>query len=125
MHCTRRLVEYSGKTSLWLCRHPARQLLVYVVRLLNQRAVNGEVMRLVKVKAHAGDPLNEAADTLASAAAELDPSRSQEVDLEGVYVRCRGTFVPVYEPFRGDGCVQGTGCGPAALPESAVRPSHC
>ena len=98
MHCTRRLVEYSGKTSLWLCRHPARQLLVYVVRLHNQRAVNGEVMRLVKVKAHDGDPLNEAAYTLASAAAESDPSRSQDVDPEGVYFGYRGALVPWNSP---------------------------
>jgi ribonuclease HI len=47
---------------LWLYRHPARQLLVYVARLINQRAANGVVTRLGKVKAHAGDPLNEAAD---------------------------------------------------------------
>ena len=59
---------------LWLYRHPARQLLVYIARLINQSAANGVVTRLVKVKAHAGDPLNEAADTMASAAAELDPS---------------------------------------------------
>ena len=79
---------------LWLYRHPARQLLVYVARLINQRAANGVVTRLVKVKAHAGDPLNEAADTLASAAAESDPSRSQDVDPEGVYFGYRGALVP-------------------------------
>ena len=79
---------------LWLYRHPARQLLVYIARLINQRAANGVITRLVKVKAHAGDPLNEAADTLASAAAELDPSRSQEVDPEGVHFGYKGVLVP-------------------------------
>ena len=79
---------------LWLYRHPARQLLVHVVSLINRRAAAGVVTRLVKVKAHAGDPLNEAADALASAAAELDPSRPQEVDPEGVYLRFKGALVP-------------------------------
>jgi ribonuclease HI len=68
---------------LWLYRHPARQLLVHIARLINQRAAYGVATLLVKVKAHAGDPLNEAADTLASDAAELDPSQSQEVDPRG------------------------------------------
>ena len=45
-------------------------------------------------QAHAGDPLNEAADALASAAAELDSSRPQEVDQEGVYFRYKGPLVP-------------------------------
>ena len=81
---------------LWLYRHQARQLLGRVARLINQRAAAGVVTRLVKVKAHAGDPLNGAADALASAAAELDPSRPQEVDPEGVYrdFRYKGTLVP-------------------------------
>jgi len=33
---------------LWLYRHPARQLLVYVARLINERAAKGVVTRLVK-----------------------------------------------------------------------------
>jgi ribonuclease HI len=70
---------------LWLYRHPARQLLVHIASLINQRAADGVATRLVKVKAHEGDPLNEAADTLAADAAELDPSHSQEVDPEGVH----------------------------------------
>ena len=41
------------------------------------------------VRVHAGDPLNEAADALASAVAELNPSRSQEMDPKGVYFRYR------------------------------------
>jgi ribonuclease HI len=77
---------------LWLYRHPARQLLVHIarLRLINQRAADGESTRLVQVKAHAGDPLNEAADTLASDAAELDPLKSQEVDPEGVHFWIQG-----------------------------------
>ena len=49
-----------------------RQLLTYVVRLFNRRHEAGVVTRLVKVKSHCGEPLNEAADALASAAAEAD-----------------------------------------------------
>jgi hypothetical protein len=79
---------------LWLYRHPARQLLVHIASLINQRAADGVATRLVKVKAHAGDPLNDAADTLASDAAELDPSQSQEVDPEGVHFGYRGSLVP-------------------------------
>ena len=48
----------------------------------------------MKVKEYAGDPLIEAADALASAAAELDPLRSQDVDPEGVYFRHKGILVP-------------------------------
>ena len=51
---------------MWIYRHPARQLLGHVARLINQRAAAGVVTRLVKVKAHASDPLNEAADALAT-----------------------------------------------------------
>ena len=79
---------------LWLYRHTARKLLGHGARLINRRAAAGVVTRLAKVKAHAGDPLNGAADALASAAAELDPSRPQEVDPEGVYFRYEGTLVP-------------------------------
>jgi hypothetical protein len=42
--------------------------------LPNRRHAAGVVTRFVKVKAHGGEPLNEAADTLASAAAEADDS---------------------------------------------------
>jgi hypothetical protein len=79
---------------LWLYRHPARQLLVHIAGIINQHAANGVATRLVKVKAHAGDPLNEAADTSASDAAELDPSQSQEVDPEVVHFGYRGALVP-------------------------------
>ena len=42
------------------------------MRLLNRRHAAGVLTRLIKVKAHCGEPLNEAADALASAAAEAD-----------------------------------------------------
>ena len=87
-----------GHVARLVYRHPDRQLLVQVVtqvkRLINRRAAARVVTRLVKVKAQAGDPLNEAADALASAAAGLDPTRSQGVDPEGVYIRYRGTLMP-------------------------------
>jgi len=52
-----------------------RQLITHVVRLLNRQYAAGVVTRLVKVKSHFGEPLNEAADALASAAAEADDSQ--------------------------------------------------
>jgi ribonuclease HI len=53
-----------------LFRDSVRQLLVHVVKMINKRAVAGSITRLIKVRAHRGEPLNEAADALASAAAE-------------------------------------------------------
>jgi hypothetical protein len=54
-----------------------------VVELLNRRHAAGRVTRIVKVKSHCGEPLNEAADALASAAAEADDSQlSSELHLE-------------------------------------------
>ena len=55
-----------------LYRNPTRQLYIHIVRLLNRRHAAGVLTRLIKVKAHCGEPLNEAADALASAAAEAD-----------------------------------------------------
>ena len=60
---------------LSLHRNPCRQLITHVVTLLNQRHTAGLVTRFVKVKAHCGEPLNEAADALASAAAEAEDSQ--------------------------------------------------
>ena len=70
---------------LWLYRHPERQLLIYVASLVNKRAASNVITRFVKVKAHRSEPLNEAADALASDAAELDPSRPLDLDPEAVY----------------------------------------
>ena len=78
---------------LWLYRHPLRQLLVHTVRLINARAEAGSVTRFIKVKSHRGEPLNEAADTLAAAAAELDPSRPLDLDPEAVYFTLNGSQV--------------------------------
>jgi hypothetical protein len=44
---------------LWIYIHPARRLLVYIARIINQRAADGVATRVVKVKAHAGGPLND------------------------------------------------------------------
>ena len=67
---------------MWIYRHPARQLLGHVARLINQRAAAGVVTRLVKVKAHASDPLNEAADALATMTG-LHPTSSVVVNTPG------------------------------------------
>ena len=62
------------------------QLLICVVRvsLINRRAAAGATPRFVKVKARSAEPFNEAADAMASAAAELDPSRPFDLDPEAV-----------------------------------------
>jgi ribonuclease HI len=57
-----------------LYRHPVRQLLVHVVRLLNQRveaALRRGIPCFIKVRAHRGKPLNEAADAMALEAGEV------------------------------------------------------
>jgi ribonuclease HI len=69
---------------LTLYRHPVRHLTTYVVLLINRRAEAGSRTRLFKVKSHRGEPLNEAADTLASAAAELDPVQPLALDPQAV-----------------------------------------
>jgi ribonuclease HI len=58
--------------SLSFHRNPTCQLYTHMVQLLNQRHAAGVITRLVKVKAHCGEPLNEAADALVLAAAEAD-----------------------------------------------------
>ena len=47
---------------LWLYRHPMRQLATYVTNLINKRTAASVTTRLIKIKAHRGEPLNEAAD---------------------------------------------------------------
>ena len=42
---------------------------------MNRRAAAGATMRFVKVNALRAETLNEAADAMASAAADLDPAR--------------------------------------------------
>ena len=67
---------------LWLYRHTARQLLQHTAQLINRLAELGRITRLTKVRAHSCEPLNEAADALAAAAAELDPARAVDLDLD-------------------------------------------
>ncbi len=64
-----------------------RLLITHVVKLLNERQAAGVVTRFVKVKSHWGDLLNEAADALASAAAEADdsPPMPQQLESEKVH----------------------------------------
>ncbi len=80
-----------------LYRHPARQLLVHVARLLNQRAEAGRTTRFIKLRAHRGEPLTkEAADAMASEAGELDPACAVVLDQdpEAVYFLVKETWVP-------------------------------
>jgi ribonuclease HI len=74
---------------LSLYRHSVRQLLLHVVTLINKRAEAGRCTRFIKVRAHRGEPLNEAADAMAAAAAELDPARSVAMDLDPEAVHFR------------------------------------
>ena len=80
---------------LWLYRHPARQLLQHTAQLINRRAERGRITRFIKVKAHSGEPLNEAADALAADAAELDPARAVDLDLDphAVHFLFKGKWV--------------------------------
>ncbi len=52
-----------GGFPLSLYRHSVRHLLLHVVTLLNRRAATGRITRFIKVRAHRGEPLNEAADS--------------------------------------------------------------
>ena len=67
---------------LWLHRHTARHLLTQVVCRINLRAAAGSITRLIKVRAHRAEPLNEEADVLATEAAESDDSRPIAMDLD-------------------------------------------
>ena len=61
-------------------------------QLINRWAAADATTRFVKFKAHRArlraEPLNEAADTMASAAAELDPFRPLDLNPEAVYFYC-------------------------------------
>ncbi len=80
---------------LWLFLHTARQLLQRTAQLVNRCAEMGRTTRFIKVKAHSGEPLNEAADTLATAEAETDPARDVELDIdpEAVHFLLKGKWV--------------------------------
>ena len=78
-----------------LYRHPARQLLLHVVMLINKRSEAGSTTSFMKVRAHSGEPLNEGADMLAAEAAESDPGRAIALDQdpEAVYFLYREAWV--------------------------------
>jgi hypothetical protein len=71
-----------GDFPLSLYRHSVRYLLLHVVKLVNRRAAAGHIKRFIKVLAHRGEPLNEAADALAAAAADSDPGRPVAIGLD-------------------------------------------
>ena len=63
-----------------LQRHPQRRLITDLVNALNNRASVGARTLFVKVRAHTGEPLNEAADEAADQAVESDPPGLSEHD---------------------------------------------
>ena len=73
-------------------------LLERAIRALNKRVEAGRNTRLVKVRAHAGEPLNTWADQLASSASEEDPTeRDSHLDPLAVYLYCEdqpGVWTP-------------------------------
>ena len=78
---------------LSLHRNACRQLFTHVVQLLNQRYDASIVTRFVKIKSHCCESLNEAADALASAAAEADGSQlssALHLDPDSVHFYIRG-----------------------------------
>jgi hypothetical protein len=68
------------------------------------RAEMGRTTRFIKVKAHSGEPLNEAADALAAATAETDPARDVELDLDPEAVRFlfKGKWIEWDQSLRDD-----------------------
>jgi hypothetical protein len=82
---------------LSLYRHSVKQLLLHVVKQINQCGVAGSITRLIKVRAHRGGALNEAADALASrsAAAESDSAMPAgiELDPDAVHFLWKETWV--------------------------------
>jgi hypothetical protein len=90
--------------ALSLYRHSVRQLLLHVVKLIDKRAVAGSITRLIKVRAHRGGTLNEAADALASAAAESDSVMPAgiELDPDAVHFLWKETWVEWHSRVRQD-----------------------
>jgi hypothetical protein len=68
--------------SLELYCHLVLQLLLQLVRLLNQRADSRLTTRPINVRAHRGEPLNEVADAMAAEAGGFDPARPAVMDLD-------------------------------------------
>lgn len=68
-----------------LQRHPQRRLITDLVNSLNHRASAGASTLFVKVRAHTGEPMNEAADEAADQAVESDPPAISELDQARCY----------------------------------------
>ena len=113
-----------------------RQLLVYAVRRLNRRVAAGSITRLVKVKSHRAEPLNAAADALASAAAELDPSRPIDLDPEAVYfylgdtpvewdARLKGHLVQIAAKQSREALLRSSASGPGLMDQCRSQPRGC
>ena len=68
-----------------LQRHPQRRLITDLVISLNHRASAGARTLFVKVRAHTGEPMNEAADEAADQAVESDPPGLSEHDQARCY----------------------------------------
>ena len=73
-----------------LHRHPQIQLINELVRALNQRSRAGASSLFVKIRAHKGEPLNEAADEAADEAAEYDPPGTTVLDPGSCYFQNNG-----------------------------------
>ena len=73
--------------SPWMKGEENRALLRHVVELINRRVSAGVFTRFVKVPAHKGHPLNEAADAAARQAATLEPEEAAQVWPESEVVR--------------------------------------
>ena len=63
-----------------LRKHPQRDLLVRLVAALNRRAAAEAPTLLVKIRAHTGEPMNEAADEAADEAVDAAPPEPRELD---------------------------------------------
>jgi hypothetical protein len=80
---------------LSLYRHSVRHLLLHVVKVLKRRVAAGHTTRFTTVGAHRGEPLNDAADALAAAAADSDPGQpvTNDLDPEAVHFMFREPWV--------------------------------
>ncbi len=93
-----------GDFPIFLHRRAERRLLENAVRALNYRAAAGAHTHLVKVTAHAGDPLNTVADFLAGRAIGQDPSLTN-LDSDTVYFYLHGRAVVWGSKLREHLCV--------------------
>ena len=68
-----------------LQRHPQQSIITALVNSLNNRASVGARTLFVKVRAHTGEPMNEAADEAADQAVESNPPELSEYDQARCY----------------------------------------